>query len=341
MFLLDLIRGERAHERASIRGRIATDEPREPMNEPLDDLREHPPPESWGVTISSRGLDEMAAALAKHRFAAASYDYEGTPDLHGEDWGRFVLLGVSVVWRLWPSEGERMWGVVEGERVIEDAPGIWTCFARQPRSRDLEWLASDGIDDSFFEGVGHLQDIGARVGRLRDVAAALLRHHDGSVLGMIDATSGDAVALRDLIVQTLPGYLDRPASPAGTLHFDKLANLAVTMLASRLPVGGTERFPVFPDYMLPRHLRHAGVLVYSDDLAASVDDGEILAADSLPEMAIRWATIHAAEQLRRRLQATGNPVTTPELDYWLWHEAVLGPYAQAMGKHHLCVTEAY
>lgn len=311
------------------------------MNEPPADLREHPPPESWGVRISPRALDEMTAALADHPFVPASYEYEGTPDWHGEEWGRFVVLGVSVIWRLWPPDGKRMWGVNDGERVIEDAPGVWTCFAREPRSRDLEWLASGGLDRDFFRGTGHLQDIGARVERLRDVAAALLDHHHGSVLRTMEATSGDAIALRDLIVQTLPGYVDRPDSPAGRLHFDKLANLAVTMLAARLPVVGTDRFPVFPDYMLPRHLRHAGVLVYSDELAASVDSGEILAADSLPEMAIRWSTIHAAEQLRRRLGDAGNAVTTPELDYWLWHEAVLGPHAQTMGKHHLCITEAY
>jgi hypothetical protein len=311
------------------------------MNEDPSDLREHPPPGSWGVTISAQGVDEMASRLSEHRFAAASYDYEGTPDWHGEDWGRFVILGVSVVWRLWPPPGERMWGVVDGDAVIEDAPGIWTCFAREPRSRDLEWLASGGVDDGFFRGSGHLQDIGARVERLRAVATALLDHHHGSVLGMVEASSGDAIALRDLIVETVPGYVDRPASPVGVLGFDKLANLAVTMLASRLPVVGTERFPVFPDYMLPRHLRHTGVLVYSEELAAAVDGGEILAADSLPEMAIRWATIHAAEQVRRRLEDAGNPVTTPELDYWLWHEAVLGPHAHEMGRHHLCLTEAY
>ncbi|MEX1005989.1 MAG: queuosine salvage family protein [Acidimicrobiia bacterium] len=311
------------------------------MNEPRPDLREHPPPPSWGVTISPQALDETAATLAAHRFEPASYDYEGTPDWHDEDWGRFVLLGVSVIWRLWPPKGERMWGVVDGDRVIEDAPGVWTCFAREPRSRDLEWLVSGGVDEGFFAGTGHLQDIGARVERLRDVTAALVDRHDGSVLAMIDAAAGDAIAVRDRIVASLPGYVDRPDSPEGVLAFDKLANLAVTMLASRLPVVGTDRFPVFPDYMLPRHLRHLGILVYSDELAADVDNGELLAADSLPEMAIRWGTIHAAEQLRRRLREAGNPVTTPELDYWLWHEAVLGPNAQTMGRHHLCITEAY
>ena len=321
--------------------RIATDVPREPLNEPHPDLREQAPPPSWGVTIAPRAIDETVTTLADHRFEPASYDYEGTPDWHGEDWGRFVLLGVSVVWRLWPPLGDEMWAVDVGGRLISDAPGVWTCFAREARSRDLEWLATGGLDERFFRGVGHLQDVGRRVERLRAVAAGILTDHDGSVLGMIEAVGGDAIELRDLIVATLPGYVDRPPSPAGVLAFDKLANLAVTMLGSRLPVDGVDRFPVFPDYMLPRHLRHLGILVYSDELAATIDGGQLLEADSLPEMAIRWATIHAAAELRRRLEEAGNPVTMPQMDYWLWHEAVLGPHAQAMGPHHLCITEAY
>jgi hypothetical protein len=58
-------------------------------------------------------------------------------------------------------------------------------------------------------------------------------------------------------------------------------------------------------------------------------------------MAIRWGTIFSAEMLRRSLVDAGNPVSTPDLDYWLWSEAVIGPNATAMGPHHLCVTEAY
>lgn len=304
-------------------------------------IREIPPPQDWGVRIDDSAIVRLAERLSDHRFEPASYEYEGTPDVHGEEWGRFVLLGVSVIWRLWPPQGEHMWGVEQDGRVIEDASGVWTCFGREPASLDLDFVAGGGLDDSFFAGVGHLQDVEARLQRLADVARALVDRHDGSALGLVDEAEGDAVALRDLITETLPGYRDRPVSPAGILPFDKLANLAVTMLAARLPVHGTDRFPVFPDYMLPRHLRHEGVLVYAPSLARAVDEGQLLEAGSQPEMAIRWATIRAAEQLRLALNAAGNPVTTPELDYWLWSEAVIGPRANQMGPHHLCITDAY
>ncbi|MEX2655665.1 MAG: queuosine salvage family protein [Acidimicrobiia bacterium] len=291
--------------------------------------------------MDEAAVERLAKRLADHRFEPASYEYEGTPDYSGEDWGRFVVLGVSVVWRLWPPAGERMWGVAESGQIVEDASGLWLCFGREPRSLDLEWLAGGGLGEDFFDGEGILQDVPRRIEVLGEVARSLITHHQGSVTGLVEKVEGDAVALRDALAATIPGYQDRPSSSDGVLAFDKLANLAVTMLAARLPITGTERFPVFPDYMLPRHLRHEGVLVYSDALARKVDSGHLLDAGSLEEMAIRWGTIQGAELLRRRLAEKGNPVSTPDLDYWLWSEAVLGPRADLMGPHHLCITEAY
>ncbi len=305
------------------------------------DLREIPPPPSWGVIVDPKAIDALAAKLAEQTFEPASYDYEGTPDFTGEDWGRFVLLGVAVIWRLWPLAGDTMWGVRQGGELTQDAPAVWMCFERDPESLNLDRHAEGGVDTDFFAGEGELQDVPRRVELLSEVARALLDLHDGSIVGMIETVGGDALALRDVIVETIPGYLDRPHSPEGVLGFDKLANLAVTMLAARLPVMGTERFPIFPDYMVPRHLRYEGVLTYDDPLGKTVDSLEILAAGSPGEMAIRWSSIYAAEQLRKQLAKVGNPVATPDLDYWLWSEAVLGPRAELMGPHHLCITEAY
>lgn len=270
------------------------------------------------------------------------YDYPGIPEAGGEDWARFVILGTSVVWRLWPPEGERMWSVeVDGERY-EDAPALWACFARQPMSFDLSWHAAGGASGSgFFAGSGCLQDIELRIRRLAEVAAALIERWNGSALRLISEGDGHAGAVSRLITDTIPGYLDRPVTELGVLCFDKLSNLATAMLASRLPIEGVDQLPVFPDYMLPRVLRHHGMLVYTPELAEAVDQRRLIAAGSHFEHAIRWGTVYAAEQLCLTLAEQGNPVTTPQLDYHLWSEAVLGPDAAKMGEHHRTVTEAY
>jgi hypothetical protein len=312
----------------------------------LTPITTEPPPPEWGVAVDAEAVDGLADRLAAYRFPDPAFDYEGVPDLDPGGWCDFAVLGVSVVACLWAPEGEQTWEIDLDGRPLEDAPGMWACFTRHVRHRgslDPAWFRHlderDGRE--FFAGRGTLQLVPERVDRLRAVAAALGDRWDGRASALVDAADGDAGRMVDLLVETVPGYLDRPETPAGTLQFDKLARLAVAMIGARVPVSGLERFPVYPDYMLPRHLRYERVLRYEPALAATVDTRREIAAGSSWEHAIRWATVHAGERLLRALHVRGNPVSSPALDYHLWWEAVLGPEAGDMGEHHRTVTLAY
>jgi hypothetical protein len=307
----------------------------------LVDIENLDPPEEWGVRVDPDTIEAVAGSLASHHFAPPSFDYPGVPALDGEAWARFVLLGVAVVWRLWPPDDQQMWAAELNGEWLEDAAGIWSCFAREPRSTDLVWYATGGPDQRFFAGRGHLQDIPRRLDLLSSVAETLLSRWRGHALQIVEASGARAGPLTELLVETIPGFWDRPHTDRGDLPFDKLAHLAVAMLSARIPITGVEEFPVYPDYMLPRHLRHLGILVYEPGLAAAVDERRLIPRESEWELAIRWGTVRAAALLRRSLSAVGNVVTTPQLDYWLWSEAVLGPDATAMGEHHRTLTEAY
>jgi hypothetical protein len=115
------------------------------------------------------------------------------------------------------------------------------------------------------------------------------------------------------------------------------------MMAARSPIAikGIEHFPVYPDYILPKVLRHYGVLRYAGDLAATVDARRLISHGSEHEAAIRWATVFSADRLRIDLNRRSNPATTPALDYYLWSSGVLGSDAHLMGEHHRTVTMAY
>lgn len=67
------------------------------------------------------------------------------------------------------------------------------------------------------------------------------------------------------------------------------------------------------DYQLPKVLRALGLLIYSPEVAATVDAGGLIARDSAKERAIRAATILACDQLRVRFQCL-----IEEVDFWLW-----------------------
>ncbi len=305
------------------------------------DIRRSAPPESWGVTVVPDAIEIYAHRHRPIRFAEPGFDYSGMPEWGGAAWCDFSVLGCSVVWCLWPPEGEEVWRAELDGRWLEDAPAIWACFTRAFGTRvDLEHIPDP---EGFFAGRGTLQMVAERGEALQASAGAIRDQWGGSTVNMLEEAGFEAAAVARLLIDTVPGFQDRPRTPLGTLPFDKLANLAVSMMAARSPqpITGLGSLPVFPDYMLPRVLRHHGVLEYEPGLAEAVDSRRLIPEESNWEMAIRWATVYAAEQLRSHLNEIGNPVTNRSLDYHLWSEAVLGPGASSMGEHHRTVSRKY
>lgn len=316
------------------------------------DLISTAPPSGWGLTVDAEAVAALADRWAGDAFPLPAFDYPGTPTRREESWWfDYVTMATSVLACLWPPEGDGVWEVeLEDGTWVDDAPAVFAAFTGQLGSDGLDLGAFATMTDAeagvLFAGRGTLQLLDGRAEVLRGAAAALLHHWEGTARNLVDEADRDGSRIVDLLVETVPGYHDRPDSPAGVLPFDKLAHLAAALMAAGMGWGdagfrGYEDFPVYPDYMLPRVLRHHGVLVYASELAARVDGRELIPADSPHEHALRWGTVHAGGALRAALHERGNPVTAPALDYRLWSDAVLGPEAASFGEHHRTITLHY
>ena len=90
-----------------------------------------------------------------------------------------------------------------------------------------------------------------------------------------------------------------------------------------------DRLTIFADNLVPHVLRHDGVLVYEDELAAAVDAGQELPYGSRMEVEVRACALHACEMIAER---AGVPPRT--LDNWLWNRG-------APGTPHVTRTTAY
>jgi hypothetical protein len=312
-------------------------------------LTRRPPPPEWGVVIDGRAVEALADRWRTSTFDTPRFDYPGLPAWRGAGWVDFCGAAVAVCACLWAPAGEATWHAeIEGRR-LDDAPGLFACFTRAPWATEhglaLSKFTSWGEADAraFFSGRGTLQLVPERGRRLADLAGVIADRWGGSFVSLLEEARFDGPAAVELVIATVPGYRDRVTTEHGLLCFDKLAHLALALMAehSPHPIANLAAFPVYPDYMLPRVLRHHGVLVYAGDLAAAVDSRSLIPEHSPWELAIRWATVFAGEALRRALNERGNPVTMPQLDYRLWSSAVLGPEAAAMGEHHRTVTLAY
>lgn len=306
------------------------------------DARSVGPPPEWGVEVDESALRRLADSWREVDFDRPRFDYPGLPSVTGRDWLSFCVLAVSVVGCLWPPEGSRTWEVEFEGRWLADAPAVFACFTRAGTwrpERFVDWGEAEAV--SFFRGRGELQLLPQRAERLRQVAGALLDRWGGDPTRLLAAAGWYGPEAVELLAATVPGFSDRATTTYGEVRFDKLAHLCVAMMAERSPITGLEEFPVYPDYMLPRALRYFGVLRYGPALAEAVDGRRLIPRHSPWEVAIRWATVYAAEGLRTELNRRGNPVTTPELDYHLWWSAVLGPEAAVMGEHHRTLTLDY
>jgi len=317
------------------------------------DLQGSAPPLEWGVRIDPAAIDRLADDWAGSEFELPAFDYPGTPaDREADWWFDYVTLAVSVLACLWAPEGDEIWHREHDGVWLDDAPGIFAAFTRTLSQ------SGDGIDlarfaalteadaRDLFAGRGTLLLISERAAVLRSTASTILDRWDGSAANLVRAADRNGAEIVRLLVETIPAYVDRPTTPLGVAHFDKLAHLAASIMAAGRGwgedgFGGFDDFPVYPDYMLPRVFRHAGIMVYSGDLAELVDRRSLVEAGSVHEYAIRWATVRCGALLSDALAERGTPVSGPALDYRLWSMAVLGPDADSLGEHHRTITLAY
>lgn len=308
------------------------------------DLARTPPLVGWGVRIDQEAVVSLAERWKDEEFPSASWSFSGVPpDLAGDSWCNFTALSISVIGCLWPPEGESMWQAEHLGEWLEDAPALFSRFTRvlAAGELDLERFRTNANDDGFFDGRGVLQLIPERHGRLQAVTTALDREWGGQASALVTEAESRARPLADLLARRIPGYRDEVETPHGWVRFDKLAQLAAAMIASRIELVDLEQLTVYPDYIVPAVLRRYGILKYDPALASKIDRRRVLAVDSRWEIAIRWATVFVGAELVRQLNARGNPVIAAELDYRLWHSGVLGEVAPKLGEHHRVVRLEY
>lgn len=309
------------------------------------DIRNTPPPPEWGVTVATDAIASLATQWSTHHFELPRWDYDGLPaGLDDAAWYDVCVLACSVLACIWPPDGEEMWTVTYDGKQLDDAPAIFSCFSRRITEGHTDFGMFDRLTaGEFFAGTGTLQLLDERWERLNAVVGALQDRWDGAARNLVAAGDNDAIRIVELLVATVPGFNDAPATPRGPLPFYKLARLATAMMSAggSTPFTRLDHLPVFPDYMLPTVLRHRGVLRYKAELAAAVDGRQLVPKESEWELAIRWATVYAGDQLVAALRDRGAEVTAPALDYFLWESAVLGPEAGTMGEHHRTITLAY
>ena len=105
------------------------------------------------------------------------------------------------------------------------------------------------------------------------MAASLFARWDGAVVHLVEEAGWDGPRVVKLLASTVPGFEDQVSVGGHRLRFREArpSGGGDHGLAVFPPLVGLDSFPVYPDYMLPRFLRHLGILRYSPRLAEEID----------------------------------------------------------------------
>jgi hypothetical protein len=164
----------------------------------------------------------------------------------------------------------------------------------------------------------------ARLANVREAGRVLQERYGGQFASAVDSASHSAVSLVLLLVREFPSFRDVARRQGLVVPFFKRAQICVADLHTAFAGDGYGAFPdldaltAFADYKLPQLLRRYGILAYSADLAAKVDQMLPIESGTEEEIEIRSATIWGVEWLRRGLESRGiiHPAST--IDYRLW-----------------------
>lgn len=292
------------------------------------------------VTLDGSAIDGTAAALADAELALPDWRHPALPD--EREVGPATVLDYFLVanalnfqFHRW-SDDRVYAATVDGNRYT-GAFAMWGSV-RRALERDIPltdgaYLASLDAETTteIFAGDPPMPFLEDRLAVLRHLGERLQattpgRFHQALPTEEPIRPFDDGSGLVEWLARTFPaGYGDTRALDGRTIPFLKKAQLAVALLAGRFAehdryaVAGLDDLTLFADYVIPAILRAEGVLEYDDALAARVDEGEPLPANSRMEVEIRAATVVAGDRLLDRLaREHGRETTAVHLDHALW-----------------------
>ncbi len=277
----------------------------------------------------------------------------GEPKRHGitdtADAIDFVMVTTSINFAYTDFDTKIPWSVTHEGHELVDADGLFLRFEQAiasgtPATSGL-WLASATEDQlgAILHGPRPIPMLPERVAVLNQIGQILVDRYDGRFANFVTdcptAAYAEGQGMLERLVTEFPSFDDGGELHGVAVRFDKLAQLAMSTLRrlGLVTVDDVESLSVFADYILPAALRAMRVLRYSPELAATVDTGEIVPADSAWEREIRCQTIVACGLLTDAINARrSQPIINAQLDYRLW-----SAFHDLIQPHHLTITTAY
>ena len=172
---------------------------------------------------------------------------------------------------------------------------------------------------------------------LNDLGRYLLNRFDGSFSGLVEAADSSAGRLVPLLKE-MPYFNDIEPYDELAVPFFKRAQIVAADLAVAFHgqgwgyFGDLDQLTIFADNLVPHVLRMDGILRYEASLIARIEAAALIPAGSSEEIEIRAGAVHSVELIKKSICDSGQPVTSSQLDYFLWNRGQLPNY-KAVPRH--------
>lgn len=172
---------------------------------------------------------------------------------------------------------------------------------------------------------------------LNELGRYLLNRFNGSFSGLVEAAGSSAGRLVQLL-KKMPYFNDVESYHELTVPFFKRAQIVAADLAVAFHgqawgrFGDLDQLTIFADNLVPHVLRMDGILRYEEALVTRIEAAALIPAGSSEEIEIRAGAVHAVELIKRSICDSGQPVTSSQLDYFLWNRGQLPRY-KAVPRH--------
>ena len=191
--------------------------------------------------------------------------------------------------------------------------------------------------------IGEIPLFEKRVEILHEIGQQMTTLYGGKPERLIAAANRSAIRFVELVLNAFPSFRDEASYKGESIGFYKRAQILAGDLYACFSgrsfgdFHDIDRITAFADYKLPQILRATGVMHYSPELAARIDNEEWLPAGSPEEVEIRAATIVSVELLKDALTRRGRKLLSTEIDWLLWNAS----QNREMAPHHRTLTTFY
>lgn len=303
------------------------------------------------VAIDNERIDHFARATIGSHFKLPIWDSGHHYFDDTEKTVAYFLVLDSLNFCFWPGKGQKKWETEYQSKTLSGYIGLAASLKRVvlkgspiTEAGFLSEISRDNLRQ-LLAGTNELPLMKERQEILRELGRVLLEDYQGKAAHLVEEAAGSALRLASSLAEKLGSFRDMAWYKDRKVLFLKRAQIFAADLYGAFRgtnwgrFADVEELTAFADYKVPQVLRHLGILIYSPELAAKVDNRILLSPGSGEEVEIRANTVWAVECIRQRLESLGLGLRAFEIDWLLWNMGQENAYRAK--PYHRTITVFY